>query len=246
MDRWKADLSRFELLRQDVRRRYADTIDWAQYEGRVRKLLAEHITAHRVDTVVDPFNIFDEGAIEEQMAGGRSAASVADEITSQISRTITENWDEDPAFYEAFSKLVQDTIDSFRQKRISEQEYLKKARGLKDQAHARAESKEVPEALRGNGHAVAFWGVIAKELGELSQEAEEYAPDIALKLLEIVEKHRRVGWQDDRDQQNRMRAAADDFFFDTAPEQFGLSLNPERIDGLVDQILTIARERLPK
>lgn len=246
LDRWKADLSRFELLRQDVRRRYADTIDWAQYEGRVRKLLAEHITAHRVDTVVDPFNIFDEGAIEEQMAGGRSAASVADEITSQISRTITENWNEDPAFYEAFSKLVQDTIDSFRQKRISEQEYLRKARGLKDQAHARAESKEVPEALRGNGHAVAFWGVIAKELGELSQEAEEYAPDIALKLLEIVEKHRRVGWQDDRDQQNRMRAAADDFFFDTAPEQFGLSLNPERIDGLVDQILTIARERLPK
>lgn len=246
LDRWKADLSRFELLRQDVRRRYADTIDWAQYEGRVRKLLAEHITAHRVDTVVDPFNIFDEGAIEEQMAGGRSAASVADEITSQISRTITENWDEDPAFYEAFSKLVQDTIDSFRQKRISEQEYLRKARGLKDQAHARAESKEVPEALRGNGHAVAFWGVIAKELGELSQEAEEYAPDIALKLLEIVEKHRRVGWKDDRDQQNRMRAAADDFFFDTAPEQFGLSLNPERIDGLVDQILTIARERLPK
>lgn len=246
LDRWKADLSRFELLRQDVRRRYADTIDWAQYEGRVRKLLAEHITAHRVDTVVDPFNIFDEGAIEEQMAGGRSAASVADEITSQISRTITENWDEDPAFYEAFSKLVQDTIDSFRQKRISEQEYLKKARGLKDQAHARAESKEVPEALRGNGHAVAFWGAIAKELGELSQEAEEFAPDIALKLLEIVEKHRRVGWQDDRDQQNRMRAAADDFFFDTAPEQFGLSLNPERIDGLVDQILTIARERLPK
>lgn len=246
LDRWKADLSRFELLRQDVRRRYADTIDWAQYEGRVRKLLAEHITAHRVDTVIDPFNIFDEGAIEEQMAGGRSAASVADEITSQISRTITENWDEDPAFYETFSKLVQDTIDSFRQKRISEQEYLKKARGLKDQAHARAESKEVPEALRGNGHAVAFWGVIAKELGELSQEAEEYAPDIALKLLEIVEKHRRVGWQDDRDQQNRMRAAADDFFFDTAPEQFGLSLDPERIDGLVDQILTIARERLPK
>lgn len=246
LDRWKADLSRFELLRQDVRRRYADTIDWAQYEGRVRKLLAEHITAHRVDTMVDPFNIFDEGAIEEQMAGGRSAASVADEITSQISRTITENWDEDPAFYEAFSKLVQDTIDSFRQKRISEQEYLKKARGLKDQAHARAESKEVPEALRGNGHAVAFWGVIAKELGELSQKAEEYAPDIALKLLEIVEKHRRVGWQDDRDQQNRMRAAADDFFFDTAPEQFGLSLDPERIDGLVDQILTIARERLPK
>ena len=87
---------------------------------------------------------------------------------------------------------------------------------------------------------------LLKELGELSQEAEEYAPDIALKLLEIVEKHRRVGWQDDRDQQNRMRAAADDFFFDTAPEQFGLSLNPERIDGLVDQILTIARERLPK
>lgn len=246
LDRWKTDLSRFELLRQDVRRRYADTIDWGQYEGRVRKLLAEHITAHRVDAVVDPFNIFDEGAIQEQMAGGRSAASVADEITSQISRTITESWDEDPAFYESFSKLVQDTINSFRQKRISEQEYLKKARGLKDQAHARAESKEVPEVLRGNGHAVSFWGVISKELGELSQAVANHAPDIALALLEIVEKHRRVGWQDDRDQQNRMRAAADDFFFDTAPEQFGLSLDPERIDGLVDQILTIARERLPK
>ena len=196
--------------------------------------------------MVDPFNIFDEGAIEGELVGGRSAASVADEITSQLSHTITENWDEDPAFYEAFSKLVQDTIDSFRQKRIGEQEYLKKARGLKDQAHARAEAKEVPEAVRGNGHAVAFWGVISKELEDVASGADVHAPAIALALLEIVENHRRVGWQDDRDQQNRMRAAADDFFFDAAPEKYGLSFDPDRIDGIVDQILTIARERHPK
>lgn len=242
LDRWKADLKRFELLRQDVRRRYADTIDWAQYEGRVRKLLAEHITAHRVDTVVDVFNIFDEGAIEKQLETGRSEASVADEITSQISRTITEQWEADPAFFEAFSKLVQATIDSFRQKRIGEQEYLKQARGLKDQAHARAESKEVPASIRGNGHAVAFWGVIAKELGE----AAHHAPDIALALLGIVEQHRKVGWHVDPDAQNKMRAAADDFFFDEAPAKFGVALDPDRIDGIVDQILLIARERLPK
>ena len=117
---------------------------------------------------------------------------------------------------------------------------------MKEQAHARADSKEVQDSVRGNGHAVAFWGVIAKELGEVSPEAAAHAPDIALALLDIVEADRRVGWQDDRDAQNRMRAAADDFFFDTAPEAFGLSLDPERIDSMVDQILTIARERLPK
>lgn len=246
LDRWKSDLKRFELLRQDVRRRYSDAIDWAQYEGRVRKLLAEHITAHKVDTIVEAFNIFDEGAIEGQLAKGRTEASVADEITSQLSHTITESWDEDPAFYEAFSKLVQDTIDSFRQKRIGEQEYLKKARELKDQAHARAEAKEVPAAVRGNGHAVAFWGVVEKELSSVSADAARNAPDIALALLAIVENHRKVGWQDDRDAQNKMRGAADDFFFDVAPDEFGLSLDPERIDSIVDQILTIARERLPK
>jgi hypothetical protein len=43
-----------------------------------------------------------------------------------------------------------------------------------------------------------------------------------------------------------MRAAADDFFFDVAPQRFGLSLAPDYIDGIVDQILSISRERLPK
>lgn len=247
--RWKDDLKRFELLRQEVRQRYAETIDWKRYEARVQRLLDEHITAHEVTTVVEPLNVFDDGAIEAELEreGGRTTASLADEIASRLTRTITERMDEDPGFYGPFSRMVRNTIDAFRQRRIDEQEYLRRIRELRDQgtARSRGEGDDVPETVKGNPHAVALWSVVREELAAGEATAATSAR-IAVDLLAIVEGLRRVGWQDSPDALNEVRAHFDDYFFDVVGPQFRLSLTADQIDAVSDRVLSVARERLPK
>jgi hypothetical protein len=42
----------------------------------------------------------------------------ADTIAHRTARTITEKMDEDPVFYRRFGKILQETIDAYRQQRI--------------------------------------------------------------------------------------------------------------------------------
>ena len=83
---------------------------------------------------------------------------------------------------------------------------------------------------RQHGHAVAFWGITRRELRTAGlEDGTDLAADIALKLTNIIGKHTMVGWQNDRDIQNRIRNAADDFF-DEVRDRRGLVLS-RRGDG---------------
>ncbi len=63
--------------------------------------------------------------------------------------------EEDPAFYEKFSKLIQQAIDDFRAKRLADLEYLQRVSKIRDKVVNR-EHDGVPEALQDNDDAMAF------------------------------------------------------------------------------------------
>jgi type I restriction enzyme R subunit len=54
----------------------------------------------------------------------KSVASKADTIAHRTKKTISERMDDDPAFYAKFSKMLEDAIAAFQQKRLAEIEYL--------------------------------------------------------------------------------------------------------------------------
>lgn len=60
--RYKSDLLRFQKLRASVRYRYAETVDYKDYEPKIKKLLDTHIQAHEVIQLNKPVNIFDDEA----------------------------------------------------------------------------------------------------------------------------------------------------------------------------------------
>ena len=62
--RWRTDEKRFLALHAHVKTRYADAVNWTDYENRVRALLDAHVTAHEVTTVVEPLAVSDDAAIE--------------------------------------------------------------------------------------------------------------------------------------------------------------------------------------
>lgn len=225
LGRWRADARRFEGLRAHVQARYAEKVDWADYRKRVQRLLDQHVTSHEVSTIIEPLPVFDDKALQaarEQQ--NRSDASVADEIASQMKRRIDEKWEEDPVYYENFSRLIQNVIDAFRQHRFDEKSYLEQVHKLRDGVDRRDADASIPAVIRDDGHAVAFWGITQRALVSSGlSDVDELAAKLAACIAQSVQRHRIVGWQaGDTAVENRVRADIDAFYFDElgAPSDF--------------------------
>ncbi|RLB67472.1 MAG: restriction endonuclease subunit R, partial [Deltaproteobacteria bacterium] len=59
LSRYKADLRKFQSLKASVKLRYAEAIDYRDYEPKIKKLLDTHIQANEVYQLNEPENIFD-------------------------------------------------------------------------------------------------------------------------------------------------------------------------------------------
>jgi type I restriction enzyme R subunit len=175
--------------------RYAERVDWRDYEKRVRQLLDRHVVARDVVILVEPLNIFDDIAIEARRKDKtQSDASIADTIAHQLTRSIEEKWDEDPTFFEKFSRLIRDTIADFHNGRINELAYLAKVRALREKVEQRQDdANPTPARLRDDSYAQAFWGLARRSLTTAGVHDSELAADIALEMSKKVQERRKVG-----------------------------------------------------
>ena len=156
---YKHDLKFFHQLRQSVKMRYAEAIDYRDYEEKVRKLMDEHIRATGTSTITALVDIFDAERFDAEVERLGTPAAKADTILNRMKRTITERMDEDPAFYRRFSELIEETILAYRQGRIDQLEYLQQAEKALDQMRAGRESSLPPELSRYQ-HAPAYYGIL--------------------------------------------------------------------------------------
>jgi type I restriction enzyme R subunit len=243
---YKEDLRRFQKLRTAVRKRYQEDIDFKLYEERVRKLLDQHIHANEVITLTAPVNIFDEKAFEEAVGEQTTPASKADMIASLTQRTITERMEEDPVYFEKISALIQKAIDDHRAQRISQLEFLNIIGDAREQV-VRPRHDDVPQHLRGNDMAVAFYHAIEKHLAAVAPgtDVRADAGEAAEAMLDIIARRRVVNWAQRDDIQNEMRNDLDDYLFDVMRDRKGHPLTPDSMDEIIDRILSIARTRMP-
>ena len=246
INRWKQDLGRFVSLKGAVSLRYNERVDWRLYENRIRQLLDRHVIAREVVTIVKELNIFDDTAIEARRAEKTETdASIADTIAHQLTRSIQEDWDKDPILFEKFSRFVRDAIADFHNGRISELAYLRKIRELRDKMHHREDSGDpTPARLRDDSHAQVFWGLARRNLEKDGVTDPELAADIAIEISKIVQSHRKIGWQNDRDIENQIRNDIDDFFFEELRNRRNHPIEPAVMDTIVDDVLASAKVRL--
>ncbi|MGV8078918.1 MAG: type I restriction endonuclease subunit R [Syntrophales bacterium] len=248
--RYKEDLRRFQNLMAAVRLRYAETVDYRDYETKIKKLLDTHIQAYEVTRLNEPVNIFDEGMFnqvkeERGIYGGKSTGAQADIIAHATKRVITEKMDEDPAFYEAFSKLIQRAIEDFRAKRINDLEYLNRVTEIRHKV-VRRQHDDLPARLEGKEDAAAYFGIIKPLFGELVPDAgacDDVAADVALAVREILNRHGKIQFWDDYDAQNRAMNDIDDYLFDEIREKRGINLTEERMDEIIGRAMQVARSR---
>ena len=248
LNRYKNDLKRFQKLRSAVQLRYAETIDYRAYEPRIKKLLDTHIQANEVTRLNDPVNMFDDktfSMVKEKRGvyQAKTTAARADIIAHSAKRTITENMDKDPAFYEKFSKLIQDAIDGFKNQRISDLEYLQKVSAIRDEV-ANNQRDDVPDSIRDNEEASAYFGAIKPCLTEVGESRVDYvAAETALAIKGALEKNWKVDFWNDSDAQNAAKNEMDDFFYDVVKDGHGIDLSSAQMDEMISQTMKIAKSR---
>ena len=248
---YKETLRFFMQLRYAVRRRYAETVDFGEYEKRIQKLIDTHVGAGEVQTLTPLVNIFDEQAFAqavEQVDGeGGSVASKADFIASQTRRTITERMEEDPAFYKKFSTMLEEAIALFKAQRISELEYLKTAEAVR--AHVVGHTGDgAPESVRTSETARAYYGIV--EQGFTGHVADgptrkKLAADVAVKSDAAVRGLLIVNWTSNNDRKNMMRTELEDLLLDLATAA-GFKLPIADAESMAELILGVATRKLFK
>ncbi|SEL40480.1 type I restriction enzyme, R subunit [Colwellia chukchiensis] len=251
---YKNDLKRFQNLKAAVKLRYAEAIDYRDYEPKIKKLLDTHIQANEVTQLNEPVNIFDEKmftAVKEEQGvyQAKTTASKADTIAHATKRSISENMDEDPAFYEKFSKLIQAAIDDFKAKRISDLEYLNRVIDIRNKV-ATKQHDDMPDCIRENDEACAYFGLIKPQfqqvatLNELDDaQLDAIAAQTSLAIQKIIDAHWKVDFWDDADVQKTAMNDIDDFLYDEVKEQYGVTLSLEQMDEIIEKTMQVAKHR---
>lgn len=238
---YKRDLARFHNLRAAVRSRYAETIDFREYEDKIRKLMNEHIQATNVVSLVSALDIFNREQFAAELARleGRPVAQ-ADTIASHARRAIAERMDEDPSFYRKLSQLIDETIHLYRQGRIDEIEYLKRMREA-EETLASGMTDGMPHKLAPYKHARAYFGVISDVLNRHAPDPEALA-DLAILFERTIEAKKVRDWVGNRDIENRMKLALDDVLYD-ARREHGWTMSSADMDAVLDSVMEVARRR---
>lgn len=247
IDRYKADMLRFAKLKRAAQLRFADAVDFKRdYEPRIRKLLDTHLQANDVLLLKSTLNILDEAAlkrvINEQEAV--TPAAQADIIAFNTKRVIEERIKVDPAYYEKFSRMIQQAIDDYRNKRINELAYLQKTKEARAAVLDRPRD-DIPPGLRGNDHGIALFGLVKKIFdGVLPiEQSVELAQETAQTLLSVLAAHNVVDFWRNLDAVNQTRIDLDHFFYDTVDAEWGVKLGTAQMDAVINQSLALAKAR---
>lgn len=243
VEKYRRDLTFFMNLRASVRRRYAEVVDFKEYEARIQKLIDTHVSTGSVETVTTLVNIFDKDAFQKELERIEGTASKADTIAHRTKRTIEERMDDDPAFYRKFSEMLEAAIQAFRDKRLADRDYLAKVTEIAEAILSRKDG-DFPEAIRQRDVAKAFYGVVREALAthRTDGDLQQVAAEAAARIDDAILRERIVSWTTNPDVQNRMRNEIEDALFDLK-SRTGLDLSFDEIDAILEKCLDIARRR---
>lgn len=244
VQKYKDDLKFFAHLRTSVRRRYAEEVDFKEYEKKIQKLIDTHVGAGEVEPITDLVNIFDKEAFEKEVEKNTNIGSKADTIAHRTAKAINEKMKEDPAFYKKFSKMLEEAIKTYRDKRLADLDYLAKVQSIMLAVQNRT-GDEIPDTLKNHEVAKAFYGIaqdVLKAHEEWSGSLEDVGTEIALGIDKIIQGNKIVNWENNNDVQNRMRNLIEDYLFEVK-DQYGIELSFEDIDQIMEDCLDVAKVR---
>lgn len=234
----------FSKVRRSVKLQYCDAIDNAEYEPLMQNLLDTHLSVAGLKKITSPVDILNKDDFEKELEELGSLRSKADAIASRMTRSISEKRDENPAYYDSFSKRIRDALALYKEKVISEAEYLAKMRTIMGDYHAGRSTVSYPARIKNNVHAQAFFGVLTALFDEVEDEriTPDFVAEVSEEITKIVASHSQVDWTNNKTIHDRISQDIDDLFYKYEKEH-GLKLSFDLIDKIIDNVKTVALRR---
>ena len=234
----------FAKVRRSVKIRYCDAIDNSEYEPLMQNLLDTHLSVAGLKQITKPIDILNKDDFEKELEELGSLRSKADAIVSRMTKSISEKRDENPAYYDSFSKRIKDALELYKEKVISEAEYLAKMREIMEDYRAGKSTVSYPERIKNNVHAQAFYGVLNAIFDEVTDEmiTPDFVAGVAEQITRIVAAHSQVDWTNNKTTHDRISQDIDDLFYEYE-KKYGLVLSFDLIDKVIDNVKTVALRR---
>ncbi|WIV13921.1 type I restriction endonuclease subunit R [Proteiniborus sp. MB09-C3] len=255
---YKREFKFYQELRASVKLRYSDTIDHKEYEAKMRNLMDTYIAAEDIIQITAPVDILNEKEFEDELMRLGSPRAKADAIRTRMTKRISEKWDENPAYYKKFSERIEEIIEQYKEKRISELEYLEKMRNVMNDFRKGYSGTTYPEKIKHNIHAQAFYGVVKEVLEDeryyeagVTELVAEDGPiynyegilaDIAMEVDVIIERHCKVDWHDNPDVHKKISQEIDELLYLVKKKHFP-KMTFDQIDTMIENIKTVALRR---
>ncbi len=253
---YKEKMKFYAQLRKAVRIRYHEQVDFGKYEKQMQKLLDTFISADEVNQLTKLVNIFDDEfeAELERVAGDNARA---DTILSATTAVITERRKSNPAYYDKLSKRIQEIIEEYKEKRLTEEEKLKYAKEIRQMLleNEGEETNSYPQSIQHNAPARAFYDNLEEKFGEAmnrvderilvaeaplvygSKPQEDLLTQTVLKIADIFkEASKKPDWKNNRDMRNKIEGEIEDLFWEME-DTYGLKFdNSDTLLATIQQI----------
>lgn len=233
-------LAFYQKLSATVKLRYSETIDHKEYEAKMQKLLDNYVVAKEMMRITEPVDITDAENFDKELEKMGTDRGKADAIRTRLTRTISEKSKEDPAYYKKFSTRIEETIEAYRNRRITDSEYLQKMQDIKEDFRKGNSGISYPTNIT-TENSRAFYGVIYDKLiPRMKENANiEEIGEIALTIQREIESKIKRDWHYNTDIHNEIAQAIDDTIFMYATRK-NINLDLEELDKLIEEIINIA------
>lgn len=240
----------YKELRRSVRLRYGDTVDMSAVDEKMQHIIDSDLTSKDPDRITKRVNITDKNDLLREVEMLEGEASKADAIRSRISKRINDNQGKHPAYYKKFSEMIEETFNKYREKRISEKEYLEAMYEHAEDFFGEKDIIGYPENIKHNYDAQAFYGTMYDTLTEEQatykadhdEEVKATLAKVSLAIEEAVKDEIKVDWHENEEVKNSLVQAVEDLLFEYK-EEYNLELNWDTIDKINNKIQDITRQR---
>ncbi len=188
---YKETVKQFSSLRQLVQQDAGERIDYDEYAEQVKKLLDKHVVGIEVK---EPGGVYEVGKMGQKQQpedwSEDKTRNETDIIKTRVTRMIEQELRDDPYAQEAFSKLLRQAIEEAEKLFDHPLKQYMLFREFEEQVQDRR-LNDIPDAIAGNRHAQAYFGVFKKVLPEalavLDQQVQDKWIKIAFEIDQAVE-----------------------------------------------------------
>lgn len=240
LKKYKQSFTFWQKLRRSVKVRYFDAIDNKEYEPLMQNLLDTHLSVEGLRKITAPVDILNKEEFEREIKELTSKKAQADAIKSRITKSISEKYDENPAYYESFSERIKIALQEYKDRRINDAEYLEKMKKIMEDYFQRRSSVNYPDKIKNDVHAQAFYGVLGALLNDKFDL--DFIAEISIEITKIIKKHSKVDWRNNKSVHDKISQDIEDLFYDYG-EDVREKISHDLTDKIVENVKTVALRR---